>query len=437
MKIGILDHMGNGNLGDAATQEAVIQNLESRCPSLTIVGFSANPHDTQERHKVISYAIHRSCQYPPPQPVGMCEPRIRSAANVRIKMLVSRHPHLYRLLSIINYLIIRIPRSVVREVPRELAFLIESFRAIGSLDVLIISGGGQLNEEWGGPWSFPCTLFKWVILAKLSRVKVLFLNVGAGTLEHPLSKFFIRQALLLSDYCSFRDERTRTLVRQLGFDGRSHVFPDNAYSLDISHVEQPNTSRAGKPIVGIAPMPYCDPRVYPIRNHQLYTYLINQLALFASWLSRNGYTVMLFGSDIYHDGLAIEDLKTVLENEGVSDRAGQVVTPPPIKTTDELLAKISLMDYVVTCRFHGVIFAHLLNKPVLAIAHHPKVSALMESLELSTHCIKIDLLSVEVLIDMFQAIVHDREQIKRSMAERLRSHKGDLKEQFDQLFLQH
>jgi len=42
------------------------------------------------------------------------------------------------------------------------------------------------------------------------------------------------------------------------------------------------------------------------------------------------------------------------------------------------------MDYVVTCRFHGVIFVHLLNKPILAVARHPKVAELMAGLELKT-----------------------------------------------------
>jgi len=43
---------------------------------------------------------------------------------------------------------------------------------------------------------------------------------------------------------------------------------------------------------------------------------------------------------------------------------------------------MSMMDYVVTCRFHGMIFAHLLNKPILAVARHPKVTELMAGLEL-------------------------------------------------------
>jgi len=42
------------------------------------------------------------------------------------------------------------------------------------------------------------------------------------------------------------------------------------------------------------------------------------------------------------------------------------------------------MDYVVTYRFHGVIFAHLLNKPILAVARHPKAIELMAGLDLKT-----------------------------------------------------
>ena len=50
---------------------------------------------------------------------------------------------------------------------------------------------------------------------------------------------------------------------------------------------------------------------------------------------------------------------------------------------------MSMMDYVVTCRFHGMIFAHLLNKPILAVARHPKVTELMAGLELFGYCADI------------------------------------------------
>src|ERR1700752_669685 len=57
MRIGLLDHMGYGNLGDAATQEALIANIRSRVPDAEVIGFSFNTHDTQKRHNIVSNSI--------------------------------------------------------------------------------------------------------------------------------------------------------------------------------------------------------------------------------------------------------------------------------------------------------------------------------------------------------------------------------------------
>ena len=48
-KVGLLDHMGGGNLGDDATFDAVMQNIQKRWPDSVIVAFSMNPSDTQRR----------------------------------------------------------------------------------------------------------------------------------------------------------------------------------------------------------------------------------------------------------------------------------------------------------------------------------------------------------------------------------------------------
>jgi polysaccharide pyruvyl transferase WcaK-like protein len=100
----------------------------------------------------------------------------------------------------------------------------------------------------------------------------------------------------------------------------------------------------------------------------------------------------------------------------------------------DLLATMAGMDYVVTCRFHGVIFAHLLNKPVLAIAHHPKVAELMAGLELSSYCVDIQNFDENLLADRFASIVNNAEEIKSSMAARLTRNRQMLKSQFDELF---
>src|SRR3979411_3073849 len=58
-KIGLLHHVGGGNLGDDASLDAVIHNIKSRWPEAEIFGFTMNPEDTQRRHGIPAYAIRQ------------------------------------------------------------------------------------------------------------------------------------------------------------------------------------------------------------------------------------------------------------------------------------------------------------------------------------------------------------------------------------------
>ena len=40
----------------------------------------------------------------------------------------------------------------------------KSYQVAKTLDILVVSGGGQLLDTWG-PWDYPYTLFIWVWLA--------------------------------------------------------------------------------------------------------------------------------------------------------------------------------------------------------------------------------------------------------------------------------
>jgi polysaccharide pyruvyl transferase WcaK-like protein len=92
------------------------------------------------------------------------------------------------------------------------------------------------------------------------------------------------------------------------------------------------------------------------------------------------------------------------------------------------------MEYIVTCRFHGVVFAHLLNKPVLVIAHHPKVKDLMEAIELSSYCVDIRDFDPNQLVDRFASMLINAQEIKTRMAASLARNRQRLGSQFDELF---
>jgi len=424
-KIGLLNHMGAGNLGDDATQDAVMQNVRRRWPDAEIVLFSMNPADTSSRHGVPSYPIRIEFGY-----LAERNANVRPAADGKVKSLLRKCRPVFLLLHGIKRAAIRVRRTLLDEP----LFLIRSLLILRSLDLLIISGGGQLLDSWGGPWKFPYTIFKWTLLAKLSGKKCYFLNVGAGPLAHPLAKWSVRKALSLADYISFRDAQSSKLIESIGFKGQSQVAPDCVYALEFSAPPASRTSAQEGPLVGISPMAYCDPRVYWQKDSAVYERFIHNVACFGDWLGRNHCRLALFTTDIWFDLRTIREVDALLES--TNRHPGPRRVKYEIAELNELLSTMLSMDYVVTCRFHGVVFAHLLNKPVIALSHHSKVSALMSELGLQKYCVDIRNCDLNLLQETFRSLQANQEEIRARMAEKAAIYRRDLWAQFDRLFPQ-
>jgi hypothetical protein len=183
-------------------------------------------------------------------------------------------------------------------------------------------------------------------------------------------------------------------------------------------------------------MDYCDPGPggYQAEKDQIvYDAFIRKLASFASWLISRSHALALFGTDFGVDPKAIQDLQSaLLSYHGISSR--QCGVDHSVKSVRDLLVAMSGMDYVVTCRFHGVVFAHLLEKPVLAIAPHPKVAELMADLELSNYCVDARDFDASALADKFASMVANADEIKSRMATKLTRNRQLLRYQFDELF---
>jgi len=180
-------------------------------------------------------------------------------------------------------------------------------------------------------------------------------------------------------------------------------------------------------------MAYCHPGVYWKKDRRLYDSFIEKLSAFGSALIGSGYRIVLFTTDIWFDSQTIEDLKNALDKQiGLAQSCW--ITVRRVETTEALLSTICLVDYVVTCRFHGVVFAHLLNKPVLAISHHPKVATLMNDIGLSEYCVDIDSFEADSLLSTFRLLVENGESIKGRLATALARYRGELASQFDDLF---
>jgi polysaccharide pyruvyl transferase WcaK-like protein len=276
-----------------------------------------------------------------------------------------------------------------------------------SCQLLIVAGGGQLDDYWGGPWGHPYALFKWTLLARLTESEVVFLGVGTGTLDSNLSKFFIKHALTNASHRSYRDYGSRVLLENITFTKNDLVFPDIAfgYTPKITHNDSGKSER--KCVVGISPIAYLSKR-WPKTNNYEYEDYILHLCQFAAQLIEDGYKIVLFNSSGY-DIPTVDEVLRRLNQDGIV--VGSSISVPPIQTLDQLIFELNGIDLVVASRLHGVLLAHCLKRPVLAISYDRKVVNHMNDMMQEKYCINISELDQHVLMKTFESIETNRNHI--------------------------
>ncbi len=411
--IGIFGHYHGGNLGDEAIVAALISQIRARLPDAEIVGFSQGPSDTRERYGIRAYPIRQRAARP--------------AARARKDRREGLGRGLYARMGAL--------RAMVRMILREPLFLWRSWRTLRGIDLLVIAGSGPLTDEWG-EWNHAYTVFKWAMLARASGTRFMPLCVGGGPLDSGLGKFFVRSALRVSSYRSYRDPSTARLVESLGVGAGDPVLPDLAFSLDVGAYKPPPADRlpGDRIVVGLNAMAHEDGRYVPIGDSARFGAYLEKMADFTEWLLRQGHQVVLIYSQARYDKIVAHDLLELLSHRPHAVALRDRLVHREIETLSDLIAGISACDYLVAARYHCILLPQLLAKPVIALAYHPKTFDLMASVGLSDYCVDIDRFRPEELIERFRELTRDRERIREELEERTRDARRALGAQYDRLF---
>ncbi|MCC0176766.1 polysaccharide pyruvyl transferase family protein [Waterburya agarophytonicola K14] len=425
-KIGLIGPFGGGNLGDAAIQQSMISNLRRFNSNIQIYGFSIKPQDTELRHGITTYPINKAANS-----VDYCWWKGKTEGSFPSKLtnfLIQWNKNTA------NSLVRKVGSKIITNILEILALVraYQNFKQL-NLDSLIVSGGGQLDDYWGGAWGHPFTLLTWCLFAKISGTKFLIVSVGAAPINQPLSKLFTRITLSLADYRSYRDEDSQKYIREVvGFEQNDPVFADLAFSLPTDFSQKSPKNPQDREIIGIGAMSYFNPKSsWPEKDEAVYIDYLNKLATFAVWLTEQNYDLALFPGQTAHDKLAIEDFKALLKQKGVAEDR---IIEKPILTVDELMNQLIDLDFVIASRFHGVLLSLLIDKPVLALSYHPKIDMLMQDTGQSKYCLEIDNFQVDVIKDKFNSLHRDRQAIKAQLASKTQEYKSSLAKQYDYIF---
>jgi polysaccharide pyruvyl transferase WcaK-like protein len=189
------------------------------------------------------------------------------------------------------------------------------------------------------------------------------------------------------------------------------------------------------PVVGLNPMAFCDPRIWPREDYSVYCRYLDKLASFCSWLLGQHYRLQLFTTSISVDQYAIEDLEKRLLCDWPSDRISKMVQPVSL-SLKEFLIKMSELDFVITSRFHAVVFSHLLGKPVIALSYHSKIGALMRTVGHYEYCMDIELFNANSLIERFGLLVRNGLDLQSKFRKAVDTYYDVQRVQFDSLFWQ-
>jgi polysaccharide pyruvyl transferase WcaK-like protein len=276
-------------------------------------------------------------------------------------------------------------------------------------------------------------LFKWVLIAKLRRCKVAFVSVGAGPIYSILGKYFVKSALSLADFRSYRDNASLAYVRGLGFATNSdRVYPDLVFSLPQAIILNRATRQGKRPVVGLGVMDYAGR--YSIENpsQTVYSRYLEKLVSFGAWLLSHDYDIRLLIGDS-GDRSATEVFKAQLKARFGASAEARVVDHP-IASVDQLICQLAATDIVVATRFHNVLFALLLEKPVISISFHQKCSSLMRQMGLTEFCLNIGEFSAECLIEKFSDLEKNANRLRILIKQRTEEFRAALNEQYDVIF---
>jgi polysaccharide pyruvyl transferase WcaK-like protein len=382
-RVTVLDHYSGSNLGDAAIIDATIDELRARLPGVELTGVSLNNANMQARHGIPGIAL---CATPleyyrmsvPATPPARSAQQDASASRAgepgRLKGLVKRtFPGLWNAC--------RDGWFLLAAIPGELQHFSQACRHLRSSDLLVIAGGGQLDEEWGGPWGHPYALFKWTLAGRVAGTPVAVASVGACTLSSRTARLFIGLVLRLASYRSFRDTHSRDLAHQLyGPAKDDSVVPDLAFAIRKDGVEAPDQSGAAadtQPTIAISPIAFAKADAWPSGNPDVHERYVRVMASLVSTLLRRGTRLVFVYSSLGTDQATLHEILGRLDADAQARLAAQARVAT-IRNWPDFLTAVRSVDCVVASRLHSAILSFIVNRPVIAVSFDPKVNWLLE-----------------------------------------------------------
>ena len=370
MKIGLLGQFGSGNTGNDGSLEAMLNFLRSAKSDAEILCICSNPDAISKRFGVAATSIGGT-----------------SAQG--------------RWFSHLN--------DLLADIPRRLFTLYSVFLQLRGLDVLMIPGTGILDDFQENAFGWPFVVFRWCLAARLRGMRIAFVSIGAGPIEGKLSRWFLKKAAQMARYRSYRDDFSLRYVEKIGIDVRNDKrYPDIAFSLPLPQSLPQKTGP--RPTVGVGVMDYhgwSKTEANADAIHERYT---DKLAAYVVWLLEKNLDVRLLTGDLRDDNAVGKVLAKIAAI--AKDAPMERVAASRSRNLQELMQDIAQTDFVVVSRYHNVVCALKLGRPIISLSYNQKNDYLLAQFGQEAYCQHIETFDLERLKQLTDDIVGNADAVR-------------------------
>jgi len=397
LRVALLGLFGLGNYGNEGSLAAMLGHLRKVYQDGQLASICTCPQRVEEDHQIPAFPM--SPQSPP-----------RS-----------------------KWFVLRIARKLFLRLPREIATWLRTIAFLRRVERLVIPGTGVLDDFGLSPFGVPYAIFRWCVCARLSGTPVLFVSIGAGPIKNRSSRWFMKTAARVAGYRSYRDHISRNFMTSIGVDTHNDpVYPDLAFSLPVPTATGSSPLPGGPCTVGVGVMTYYGWRNDPEHGAAIFRTYLNNISRFVLWLLSQGHSVRLIVGDSC-DSLAAAQVISEVTARSDTLRDGQFVARP-LPSLNDVLRELAATDVVVTTRFHNVVCALMLDKPVISLGYAEKNDVLLAEMGLSKYCQHIERFDLATLISHFCEVRDNLKRFESSIRERRGDYRRRLEQQFVTLF---
>jgi polysaccharide pyruvyl transferase WcaK-like protein len=389
LRVGVFGLLGVGNIGNDASMESVLMYLKADHPDAIVDAMCPAPE------------------------------RLTSEYGIEASALYWRHKHEQQTSGVMAIALMALGRVID-------AFRIASW--VRRHEVVIVPGMGVLEASIPlRPWETPYAMFVLCASGRLFGTKVALVCVGAGAINKLATRWLLNWAARLAYYRSYRDTISRDAMSQRRLDTtQDPVYPDLVFGIPA-----PPCDPGDAQTVGIGVMAYYGTNDDRRLADVIYASYVEKIKSFAQWLVNSGRRIRLFAGDECDNDVLLGIMADLRAHRPDLDPSW--VVAEPVSSFAELTRAMAPVGTVVATRFHNVVCALKLAKPVISLGYGLKNIALMADMAMSEFCQDAKSFDIDLLIKQFEELESRAAQLREVITERNATNVRLIERQFAEL----